>query len=73
MVARETDRLAFLLALQPGLISPTLAAQMAATSPSTPRTPAHQRRHRQETSQLAYGDSLDKAGRYARTDEFSTS
>src|SRR5690242_19721201 len=31
MLARESERLAFLVAFRPGLISPTLAAQMAAT------------------------------------------
>jgi alkanesulfonate monooxygenase len=72
MVARETDRLAFLLALQPGLISPTLAAQMAATF--TKHAPGRLLINvvtgGETSTQLAYGDSLDKAGRYARTDEF---
>ncbi|WP_454166079.1 LLM class flavin-dependent oxidoreductase [Gordonia iterans] len=74
MVARETERLGFLVAFRPGLISPTLAAQMAATfhrhAPGrillnvvTGGEPAEQR---------AYGDHLDKASRYERTDEFLT-
>jgi len=74
MVAQHTERLAFLVAFRPGLISPTLAAQMAATfdkhAPGrlllnvvTGGEPAEQR---------AYGDDLDKAQRYARTDEFLT-
>ncbi|MEZ5211770.1 LLM class flavin-dependent oxidoreductase [Gordonia sp. (in: high G+C Gram-positive bacteria)] len=74
MVARETERLGFLVAFRPGLVSPTLAAQMAATfsrhAPGrillnvvTGGEPAEQR---------AYGDHLDKAARYRRTDEFLT-
>ncbi|WOC13963.1 LLM class flavin-dependent oxidoreductase [Gordonia sp. MP11Mi] len=72
MVARETERLGFLVAFRPGLISPTLAAQMTSTfakhAPGrillnvvTGGEPAEQR---------AYGDYLDKAARYARTDDF---
>ena len=74
MLARESERLAFLIALRPGLISPTLAAQMASTfvrhAPGrlllnivTGGEPAEQR---------AYGDFEDKAARYARSDEFLT-
>lgn len=72
MLARESERLAFLVAFRPGLISPTLAAQMAATF--TTHAPgrlllnvvtggeAHEQR--------AYGDFLTKDERYARCDEF---
>ena len=69
---RETRRLKFLVAFRPGLMSPTLAAQMAAT---------YQRMSRgrlllnvvtggEAEEQARFGDSLDHAGRYARTDEF---
>ena len=72
MLARESERLAFLVAFRPGLLSPTLAAQMAATF--TAHAPgrlllnvvtggeAHEQR--------AYGDHLAKDDRYARCAEF---
>lgn len=72
MLARESERLAFLVAFRPGLLSPTLAAQMAATF--TAHAPgrlllnvvtggeAHEQR--------AYGDHLPKKERYARCAEF---
>ncbi|MGU3434940.1 LLM class flavin-dependent oxidoreductase [Actinomycetes bacterium M1A6_2h] len=72
MLSRETEKLAFLIAFRPGLISPTLAAQMSATF--TNHAPgrlllnvvtggeAHEQRQ--------YGDHLDKVQRYERTDEF---
>ena len=69
---RETRRLKFLVAFRPGLTSPTLAAQMAATfqrvsdgrlmlNVVTGGDPAEQRR---------FGDHLGHAERYARCDEF---
>ncbi|SDL81818.1 LLM class flavin-dependent oxidoreductase [Nonomuraea jiangxiensis] len=72
MLADTTERLKFLVAFRPGLVSPTLAAQMAAT---------YQRHSRgrlllnvvtggESHEQRAYGDFLDKDQRYARTDEF---
>ncbi|QKT07195.1 LLM class flavin-dependent oxidoreductase [Gordonia sp. X0973] len=72
MVARETERLGFLLALQPGLVSPTLAAQMAGTfSKHAPgRLLINVVTGGETSTQLAYGDTLDKTARYARTDEF---
>ncbi|WP_132994185.1 LLM class flavin-dependent oxidoreductase [Gordonia zhaorongruii] len=74
MIARETSNLGFLVAFRPGLVSPTLAAQMTSTfakhAPGrillnvvTGGEPAEQR---------AYGDHLDKASRYERTDDFLT-
>src|SRR5690606_39602048 len=71
---RETRRLKFLVAFRPGLLSPTLAAQMAATyqrvsggrlalNVVTGGEPAEQRR---------FGDHLGHDERYARTDEFLT-
>ncbi|MFT4088345.1 MAG: LLM class flavin-dependent oxidoreductase [Gordonia sp. (in: high G+C Gram-positive bacteria)] len=74
MVARETDRLGFLVAFRPGLVSPTLAAQMASTfSKHAPgRILLNVVTGGEPAEQRAYGDTLDKAARYARTDEFLT-
>ncbi|MEU5042400.1 LLM class flavin-dependent oxidoreductase [Streptomyces griseorubiginosus] len=71
-LAQHTERLKFLVAFRPGLISPTLAAQMASTYQRLTRgrlllnvvtggDSAEQRR---------FGDRLDHDRRYARTDEF---
>jgi alkanesulfonate monooxygenase len=71
-LARETERLRFLVAFRPGFVSPTLAAQMASTYQRvtggrlalnivTGGNPAEQRR---------FGDWLDHDDRYARTSEF---
>ena len=68
----ETGTLKFLVAFRPGLLSPTLAAQMASTYQRISGgrllmnivTGA-------DTSELGrFGDWLDHDGRYARTDEF---
>lgn len=74
MLSEVSDSLKFLVAFRPGLMSPTLAAQMAATFQSGSRGrlllnivvggEAHEQR--------AYGDYLDKDERYARADEFLT-
>ncbi|WP_433191355.1 LLM class flavin-dependent oxidoreductase [Actinoallomurus sp. CA-150999] len=71
-LTRETTRLKFLVAFRPGVLSPTLAAQMAAT---------YQRLSRgrlllnivtggETTEQARFGDHLGHDERYARTDEF---
>ena len=72
MLTEVTESLKFLIAFRPGLLSPTLAAQMAATF----------QRHSQGRlllnvvvggephEQRAYGDFLNKDERYARCDEF---
>ncbi|MEV0225152.1 LLM class flavin-dependent oxidoreductase [Streptomyces sp. NPDC050704] len=71
-LAQHTERLKFLVAFRPGVISPTLAAQMAAT---------YQRITRgrlllnvvtggDSTEQRRFGDRLGHEQRYARTDEF---
>src|SRR3981081_4801733 len=68
----QTERLKFLVAFRPGVISPTLAAQMAAT---------YQRISRgrllltvvtggDSVEQQRFGDYHDHDQRYARTDEF---
>jgi alkanesulfonate monooxygenase len=72
MLCEVTESLKFLIAFRPGLVSPTLAAQMAAT---------YQRHSRgrlllnvviggEPHEQRAYGDFLSKEERYARCDEF---
>ncbi len=71
-LAQHTERLKFLVAFRPGVISPVLAAQMAA---------AYQRITRgrlllnvvtggDSTEQRRFGDHLDHDRRYARTAEF---
>ncbi|MET0270227.1 MAG: LLM class flavin-dependent oxidoreductase [Sphingomonas sp.] len=74
MLVEVTESLKFLVAFRPGLISPTLSAQMAATF----------QRHSQGRlllnvvvggeahEQHAYGDFLSKDERYERADEFLT-
>ncbi len=72
MLARESERLAFLVALRPGLVSPTLAAQMTATfSTHAPgRILLNVVTGGEGHEQRAYGDHLGKAERYSRSDEF---
>ncbi|GAA3254373.1 alkanesulfonate monooxygenase [Streptomyces lavendulae subsp. lavendulae] len=71
-LAQHTERLKFLVAFRPGVISPTLAAQMAAT---------YQRITRgrlllnvvtggDSSEQRRFGDHLDHDRRYERTAEF---
>jgi alkanesulfonate monooxygenase len=74
MLTRESEKLAFLIAFRPGLISPTLAAQMAATfSTHAPgRLLLNVVTGGEAHEQRAYGDHLTKEERYARSDEFLT-
>jgi alkanesulfonate monooxygenase len=74
MLTRESRKLAFLIAFRPGLLSPTLAAQMAATfSTHAPgRLLLNVVTGGEAHEQRAYGDFLTKDERYARTDEFLT-
>lgn len=71
-LARETERLKFLVAFRPGVVSPTLAAQMAATYQrhSGGRLLLNVVTGGEAHEQRAYGDFLDKDARYARTGEF---
>jgi alkanesulfonate monooxygenase len=72
MLARESEKLAFLVAFRPGLVSPTLAAQMAATfSAHAPgRLLLNVVTGGEAHEQRAYGDHLTKQERYVRCDEF---
>ncbi|MCT1640912.1 alkanesulfonate monooxygenase [Dietzia sp. HMSC21D01] len=72
LLAESSERIKFLVALRPGLMSPTLAAQMATTF----QWQTHGRlllnvvTGGESAEQRAYGDFLDKEARYARADEF---
>ncbi|WP_392896572.1 LLM class flavin-dependent oxidoreductase [Streptomyces sp. LN699] len=72
MLARETERLKFLVAFRPGFVSPTLAAQMAATFQrhAPGRLLLNVVTGGESHEQRAYGDFLDKEERYERTGEF---
>ncbi|MEN3309626.1 MAG: alkanesulfonate monooxygenase [Micromonosporaceae bacterium] len=72
MLVEVTERLKFLVAFRPGLTSPTLAAQMAATFQrlSRGRLLLNVVTGGESHEQRAYGDFLDKDARYARADEF---
>ncbi|MEV6809520.1 LLM class flavin-dependent oxidoreductase [Streptomyces sp. NPDC051132] len=72
MVSRHTERLKFLVAFRPGFLSPTLAAQMAATfqRQSGGRLLLNVVTGGESQEQRAYGDFLDKDDRYRRTGEF---
>lgn len=72
MLVDTTRTLKFLVALRPGLISPTLAAQMAGTFQrhSEGRVLLNVVTGGESHEQQAYGDFLDKEQRYARTAEF---
>jgi len=69
---RETTRLKFLVAFRPGVISPTLAAQMAATYQriSRGRLLLNIVTGGDAVEQRRFGDWHDHDARYARTDEF---
>jgi alkanesulfonate monooxygenase len=72
MLTEVTERLKFLVAFRPGLISPTLSAQMAATFQrySKGRLLLNVVTGGEPLEQRAYGDFLDKAARYQRCGEF---
>ncbi|WP_049656660.1 LLM class flavin-dependent oxidoreductase [Kitasatospora sp. MY 5-36] len=72
MLSQVTERLKYLVAFRPGQISPTLAAQMAATyqRQSGGRLLLNVVTGGESAEQRAYGDFLDKDARYARTGEF---
>ncbi|UUP14213.1 LLM class flavin-dependent oxidoreductase [Aeromicrobium wangtongii] len=68
----ETERLKFLIALRPGLISPTLLAQMASTFQrlSGDRLLLNVVVGGDPSEQLRFGDRVQKDDRYARAAEF---
>ena len=72
MLIEGTEALKFLVAFRPGLLSPTLAAQMAGTFQrhSGGRLLLNVVTGGEPHEQRAYGDYLDKESRYARTAEF---
>lgn len=72
MLIDATESLKFLVALRPGLISPTLAAQMAATFQwqSGGRLLLNVVTGGESIEQRAFGDFLPKQQRYARCAEF---
>ncbi|WP_328854524.1 LLM class flavin-dependent oxidoreductase [Microbispora hainanensis] len=74
MLVAGSERLKFLVAFRPGLLSPTLAAQMAATFQrhSAGRLLVNVVTGGEDHEQRAYGDHLTKDERYERTDEFLT-
>jgi len=71
-LVRETRRLQFLVAFRPGLVSPTLAAQMASTFHriSGGRCALNVVTGGEPAEQARFGDHLSHDERYARTDEF---
>jgi alkanesulfonate monooxygenase len=71
-LSQVTERFRFLVAFRPGLLSPTLAAQMAATFQrvSGGRLLLNVVVGGDSTEQRRYGDTLDKDARYARAGEF---
>lgn len=68
----QTERLKFLIALRPGLISPTLLAQMASTFQrlSDNRLLLNVVVGGDPSEQLRFGDRVQKDDRYARAAEF---
>ncbi|MGW5861455.1 LLM class flavin-dependent oxidoreductase [Streptomyces sp. NPDC055239] len=72
MLVESTERLKFLVAFRPGLVTPTLAAQMAATYQrhSAGRLLLNIVTGGEDHEQRAYGDFLGKDDRYARCEEF---
>ncbi|HRW37858.1 MAG: LLM class flavin-dependent oxidoreductase [Acidimicrobiales bacterium] len=71
-LAQRTERLKFLVAFRPGAMSPTLSAQMAATYQfhTGGRLLLNVVTGGDDAEQRAYGDHLDKDGRYERCAEF---
>ena len=72
MLVAHTRRLKFLVAFRPGFLSPTLAAQQAATYQrhSGGRLLLNVVTGGESREQRAYGNFLDKDARYRRTAEF---
>lgn len=73
-LSRETERLKFLVAFRPGLISPTLVAHQAATFQriTDGRLLLNVVTGGDRFEQARFGDHLDHDARYERTEEFLT-
>jgi alkanesulfonate monooxygenase len=73
-LSQRTETFRFLVAFRPGLLSPTLAAQMAATFQRVTggRLLLNVVVGGDDTEQRRFGDSLGKHERYARAEEFLT-
>ncbi|MFA4929481.1 MAG: LLM class flavin-dependent oxidoreductase [Patulibacter sp.] len=71
-ISQLTEHFKFLIAFRPGLVSPTLAAQMAATYQRVTggRLLLNVVTGGDDYEQRRYGDHLSKVERYARADEF---
>ena len=71
-LTQHTERLHFLVAFRPSVLSPTLAAQMAATYQriSGGRLALNVVVGSDDTEQRRYGDHLDKDARYRQAGEF---
>lgn len=74
MLSQVSERLKFLVAFRPGLISPFLAAQMAGTfqNLTNGRLLLNVVTGGESHEQRMFGDFLDKEERYERCDEFLT-
>jgi alkanesulfonate monooxygenase len=72
MLIQSTEKLKYLVAFRPGLVSPTLAAQMATTFQwqSQGRLMLNVVTGGESSEQQAFGDFLPKEARYARCGEF---
>ena len=72
MLSQVSERLKFLVAFRPGLLSPYLAAQMAGTFQNLTggRLLLNVVTGGESREQQMYGDFEDKEGRYERCDEF---
>jgi len=72
--ASVTDRLKFLLAHRPGFVAPTVAARKLATFDQLTegRAAVHLIAGGSDSDQAKDGDHVDHAGRYRRTDEYTS-
>lgn len=72
--AHHTERLAFLLAHRPGFVAPTVAARKLATFDQLTggRVAVHLIAGGSDSDMARDGDHLDHAGRYRRTDEYTS-
>ncbi|WP_218568044.1 LLM class flavin-dependent oxidoreductase [Pseudomonas sp. v388] len=71
-LTQVTSRIKFLVAFRPGLVHPTLMAQMAQTfqEVSGGRLALNVVTGADDAEQMSYGDFINKSSRYSRADEF---